>query len=313
MNVTDLPVPATRELYDEAFAKYADLVRSRSYAVYRVGNVRYPGLSDIDLIVVTDRTNIDNKYFYSAMQRMPRKYLPLFLHEPFILPVWSLRVMQYTTHAEPKLLAGRDVIKPYAPSQEPSERWCRMLEGYCSYLSFSARVRKDQTLRGRMTVAVASAFRYVLRDGSQLFSGIDAAGYEETIDRMRAHFFDGGDLAANVEAMWRQFSGEFESFGARLREWLGAHDDADALRKARAVLRGDEERAELDREYAFIRARDIDGYHQELGSLGLPYGHLFFVAAHPNAVQAPPEAPVGNLVRQLYRVQRRLSEYSARA
>jgi hypothetical protein len=313
MNVTDLPLAVSRELYDEAASMYAQLVQPRAIAVYKTGNVHYPGLSDLDLIVVTDRTGIDNRYFFSAMQRMPRRYLSIFLHEPFILPAWSMRVMQHTTHGAPVLLGGRDVLSPYPPSAEEAERWCRMLESYCSYSRFAATVRERDALRGRLTVAVASAYRFLLADAGDLAPRHAAVEYAATIDGLRAHFFE-RDPEEGVREAWRIFSGHFDAFDATMREWLGVVEPQAALNKARALLRGEEACDAFDREYAFRRARSIDGYHQELASLGFPYGHLFFIAAHPGAVYRGLEpSPVTNLVRQFYRVRRRLAEYAAGA
>lgn len=314
MNVTDLPVPATRELYDEAAAAYARLVQSRAIAVYRTGNVTYPGISDLDLIVVTDRTGIDNRYFFSAMQRMPRRYLSIFLHEPFIVPAWSMRVMQHTTHASPQLLGGRDVLAPYPPAAEDTERWCRMLESYCSYSVFAQRVRQENELRGRLGIAVCSAFRYLLRDAQELLGAENAQAYGAEIDAMRARFFEREDPSAAVLEIWNFFAARFDRFDAALREWAGAAEPQAVLSRVRALLRGEQACDSFDREYAFRRARTIDGYHHELASMGFPYGHLFFIAAHPNAVRTPSqESPVSNLVRQFYRVQRRVTEYAAGA
>jgi hypothetical protein len=310
MNVTDVPVAVAPELYEEAAQTYAQLVQSRAIAVYRTGNVRYPGLSDLDLIVVTDRTGIDNRYFFSALQRMPRRFLPIFLHDPFILPAWSMRVMQHTTHRSPSLLAGRDVLSAYQPSTEEAERWCRMLESYCSYHLFAAKARERQTLSGRWTVAVASAYRFLLADAGEMAPRHAATEYAATIDDLRAHFFD-RDPEQAVQEAWRIFSEHFDVFDATLREWLGVAEPQAALARARALLRGEESCDAFDREYAFIRARNIDGYHQELASMGFPYGYLFFTAAHPGAVRIADEpSPVTNLVRQYYRVRRRITEYA---
>lgn len=312
MNVTDLPMPATRELYDEAAEAYAQLVQSRAIAVYRVGNVRFPGLSDVDLVVVTDRMGIDNRYFFSALQRLPRRFLNIFLHDPFILPAWSMRVMQHTTHAAPALLAGRDVLRAYPPSTDESEPWCRMLESYCSYSRFAQKVRESGELRGRLTVAVASAFRFLLADAADFVPRHAATAYAEKMDELRAGFFE-HDAEQGVLKAWHMFAERFDQIDAALRDWLGAADSAAAITKARALLRGEEGCAEFDREYAFRRARSIDGYHHELASLGFPYGHLFFIAAHPGAVRAPAQRPVADLVRHVYRVRRRLAEYGAGA
>ncbi len=114
-------------------------------------------------------------------------------------------------------------------------------------------------------------------------------------------------------AAWDLFTKNFAQFDERMQSWLGAAQPALAPGMARALLRGDETCDAFDRDYAFRRARDIDGYHMELASLGFPYGHLFMIAAHPGAVRRLPDAPVvSNLVRNIYRVRRRLTEYGAR-
>lgn len=311
MNVVDLPRAAQRSEYDEAIARYTELVQSRAIAVYRVGNVRFPGLSDIDVLVVTDRCSLDNQYFYSAMQRLPQRYLRLFLHEPFVLPAWSLRVMRHTTHYAPALLAGRDVLRAYPPSDEPDERWCRILEGYCTYAAFAQRVRETQTLKGRMTVAVASAFRYQLADAQALFARDDAQAYAAHMDRLRAGFFERERPEDAVREAWEFFAQAFDAFDASVRTDLGVSGGADAVVKARALLRGDIETPLFDREYAFRRAQAIDGYHKDLAAMGFPYGYLFFIAAHPGAVHSRPGASlVREMVRNIYRVRRRLEEYA---
>lgn len=311
MNVIDIPQKASRSDYDEALTRYADLVKSRAIAVYRVGNVRYPGLSDIDLLVVTDRCGIDNQYFFSAMQRMPRRYLPLFLHEPFILPAWSLRVMRYTTHHAPALLAGRDVLHRFLPADEPDERWCRLLEGYCTYASFDARARQSGTLKGRMTIAVASAFRFQIADARALLDCEDLAGYPDEMDALRAGFFERQKPEDAVLDAWEQFAGAFAVLDERLRARLGVAKSQDLSEAARKLLRGEAPTTLFDGEYAFRRAQAIDGYHHDLAAMGFPYGHLFFIAAHPGAVRAASQPSLMNgMVRNLYRVRRRLEEYA---
>lgn len=311
MNVVDLPQVAKRSDYDEAIARYADIVQSRAIAVYRVGNVRFPGLSDIDLLVVTDRCSLDNQYFYSAMQRLPRRYLQLFIHEPFILPAWSLRVMRHTTHYAPVLLAGREVLHAYPPCDEPDERWCRILEGYCTYARFAARVRETGVLKGRMTVAVASAFRYQLADAQALFARDDAVAYANYMDALRAGFFESEHREEAVLEAWEYFARAFDAFDASIRADLGAGSADEAFVKARALVRGDQDSNLFDREYAFRRTQAIDGYHKDLAAMGFPYGHLFFIAAHPGAVQPRRDGSlVREMLRNLYRVRRRLEEYA---
>jgi hypothetical protein len=314
MNVVNVPQPANHALYDEAMTRYADMVRPRAISVYRLGHVRYPGLSDIELLVVTNRTGFDNRYYFSALHRLPQRYCALFAHEPFILPAWSLRVMQYTTHRDRALLAGHDSLHAYSPNDSSDERWCRMLESYCAYAAFIARTKQSEMLTTRMVISAASAFRYVLEDAAQLFAPFDAHAYGSEIDAIRTRFFAREDREPEVLGAWNLLLEHFDRFDAALRSWFDVHDTTGAAAKARALLRGEEPCAAFDREYAFRRGREIDGYFQELASLGFPYGNLFHSAAHPGGLRQPHDTPVvTNLVRNFYRVRRRLTEYAARA
>jgi hypothetical protein len=309
MNVVDLPQPCTHSLYDEAVTRYAAMVKNRAVSVYQTGHVRYPGLSDIDLIVVVEHVGVDNRFFFSALQRLPQRYHRLFLHEPFILPAWSLRVLRYTTHYAPKLLAGRDVLAPFTPGNEPDERWCRMLESYCAYAAFATKNRRAQQLKGRQTIAVANALRYLLSDAAVLLPQAANDAYVNEIERIRRTFFD-EDAVECVRAAWSLFASAFDRFDETLREHVGAATTEEAVEIARLRLRGELACADFDREYAFRRARDIDGYHEELASLGFPFGHLFFVAAHPQTAQSAGTPVVEMLLRNLYRVRRRITEYA---
>lgn len=312
MNVVDIPQPCNRELYDDAITRYAAMVKSRAIGVHQVGNVSYPGLSDIDLIVVTDHTALDNRFFFSALHRLPQRYHRLFLHEPFVLPAWSLRVMRHTTHYAPKLIAGRDVLQAFLPENESNERWCRMLESYCAYAAFALKVRRLRQLKGRETVAVASALRYLIADAAHLIPQSADPAYSAQIDDLRQSFFDeGDDPVERIRMAWQMFARAFERFDSSLCAHFRVRDTDEAVTKARALLSGEEACDDFEREYAFQRARDIGGYQHELASLGLPFGHLFFIAAYPGYRKTPGVMPVlETLLRNVYRVRRRLTEYA---
>lgn len=313
MNVIDLPQPANRATYDEAISRYAAMVKGRAVGVHALGKIRYPGLSGIELLVVTDRVGMDNRFFFSALHRLPVRYHALFVREPFILPAWSLRVMRHTPFRSPRLVAGRDVLQPYVPNEEPAERWCRTLESYCAYAAFAGAARNAQMLKGRQTLAAADGFRQLIADASSLIPEAANGNYiNQTEAICRTFFDDGADPVEGVRAAWRIFIRGFDGFDAIMRERLHARTTDEAVASARALLLGDEQCEEFDREYAFRRARDIDGYHQELASLGFPFGHLFFAAAYPRAARTVPRTPVvDTLLRNVYRVRRRLTEYAA--
>jgi hypothetical protein len=76
------------------------------------------------------------------------------------------------------------------------------------------------------------------------------------------------------------------------------------------LLRGETPAELFDSEYATRRALTIRKYYDGLQTLGFPYGSLFFIAAHPDGVRTLPQTPAATLIRNLYRVRRRLSEYA---
>lgn len=312
MNVVDIPQACSAQLYSEAAEQYGAMVRGRSISVHRIGAPNYPGLSGLELLVLTDQVGVDNRFFFSALQRLPSKFAPLFAHEPFVLPAWSLRVLQHTRHRSLALVSGRDVLGPYAPIDEPDERWCRLLEGYCAHGAFHANVLASQTLSGRHVVEAANALRDLLAGASAELPEAADEQYGARLDAVQRTFFTQGDPAQRVREVWELFARAFARLDERFKELFAAQTTAQSIARARALLHGDEECAFLNREYAFMRARDIDGYHQELASLGLPFGHLFAPAAYPQAVRALPAMPlVDALVHNVYRVRRRLMEYSA--
>jgi hypothetical protein len=313
MNVIDLPKRASHALYDEAVARYASAVRTRAVAVYRSGPARYPGLSPLELLVVTGQTGLDNRFFFSALQRLPERYHALFVREPFMLPAWSLRVMRHTNNLAPQLAAGRGVLAPYSPNDDSAERWCRLLESYCAYAAFVENARDAQLLNGRQTMAAASGFRKVLADAAGVIPEAANDAYANHVEALCRSFFDeGAEPVERVRTTWKILARAFDTFDAIVRSRLQARTTQEAVETARTRLLGEEHCEEFDRDYAFRRAREIDGYHQELASLGLPFGHLFFVAAYPRAVRSLPRAPViETLLSNLYRVRRRLTEYAA--
>ncbi len=307
MNVNSLPEPAARSMYEEATGAYTALVRSRARAIYQVGNVRFPGLSDIDLLVVPERPAGDNQYFFSAFHRVPKRFLRLFLHEPFVVPPSALAVMRHTTHAKPKLLHGEDVLAAYRPDENDNERACRLLESFCSYERFTLRSRESGTLNGRWAMAIMSAFRFLLADFDAVFGAASAAVYGERIDALRADAFDRGVQAA-VESAWDTFGEHFDVVASALAEELDCRLEPIAP-VARDILRGIRPFRTLSPNYLAARHAAIEHYHDELERFGFPFGHLFAVAAYEGSLRTVLPAPqVKYVTRNFYLLQRRLRE-----
>ncbi len=307
MNIHSLPEPAPRSAYEEATGAYAALVRSRARAVYQVGNVRFPGLSDIDLLVVPKRPASDNQYFFSAFHRAPKRSLKLFLHEPFIVPPTALSVMRHTTHARPKLLCGEDVLAEYRPDDNENERACRLFESFCSYERFTLRSRESQTLNGRWAMAIMSAFRFLLADFDDVFKVESSQAYGQRIDALRAGAFQSGVQAA-IENAWAFFHEHFIVVERVMAKELDCEGPLSQV--ARDILRGARTFRAVPPEYLADRYAAVERYHDELERFGFPFGHLFFAAAYEGSLRTVAASPgVKYVTRNLYLLQRRLGSY----
>ena len=262
--------------YDEAVTRYAELACPRALAVYRLGEIDEPGRDLADFLVVTDRSSIDNRHFFNARERLPERFHAI-LGETFILPAWSIRAIRYIRPRRRALLSGRDVLHPYSSDTDASERWCRLLETFCKHTFIlegeqgPGRERELQLGKMRLDEELAEL--------SDLVTVAAVASYREAVTQLENE----------------------------LTPHLGGATTQERIDAARAILQGDRPFEHIDPEYVARRSRDIDGYFQELASMGFPYGSLFPFAAYPRAVRALPEPQVvTNLVRRYYSLRRRL-------
>jgi hypothetical protein len=308
MNVVDLPRPTPRSAYDEATILYAEAVKHRADAIYRVGNVRFPGLSDLDLLVVVGKAREDNRYYFSPSYRLPERLQRIFLHEPLIVPASMPNILRYTSHRDAQLVSGEDILNGSLVVDCEEERWCRLLESACSYVSFAERTRERQYLSGRWAIATTSALRFFLADVDAVTGTAFAPSYAQQHDELRAHAFDGGDPTRAILQAWQLFSDVLQASGETLARALGIRYER-VVEFAVAALSG-QRALPVPASYVEERSKAIAAYHDELAKLRLPFGFLFFVAAYPNAVRPLALSKFTKYVsRNVYRVQRRLGEF----
>lgn len=307
MRLYALPEPAERAMYDEAISAYPRLVRSRVHAVYQVGSIRYPGLSDVDFLVIPKRPARDNQYFFSVFHRLPRPLLRLFLHEPFIVPPGCADVVGYTTHTNRTLLYGDDVLANVPPAAGVAERVCRLLESFCAYERFAQRARRMGELNGRWSIAIFSALRFLLEDFDAVFGQETSAAYTRAIDEIRANAFSAGVSAAILRG-WDLFETHLTRVAEILARRIGLKD-GEIAPVAREILRGQRPFEGVPLAYVRERYQAVARYHDELERFRFPFGHVFFSAAYDGSLrEVTPPPDVRHLARNFYRLQRRIRE-----
>jgi hypothetical protein len=209
------------------------------------------------------------------MSRLPIKYAPIFLHDPLIIPRKHTGVLRYTTHRNLRLLHGRGVFAQVQYVDSAQERWCKVLEAYCTYAAFLASVRASQGCRGRRLIAKASGLRFPLGDLDELCGTQDAQAYTARIDDIRATYFRSDPAPALMEA-WHLFCQAFDTMTRTLKNVLPLRGQESVDDFARRFFGGRAQFELVDSQYVAERTGAIQAYFMELQNMRIPFGHAFF-------------------------------------
>jgi hypothetical protein len=313
LNLFDYPKKLERALYDQAARAYAGKVSKRARAVYVVGNITYPGLSDLDLLVITGIRRRDNAQYFSPVHRMHERFEPVFLHGPLVVPAVAMDALRFTTHGRRRLLAGEDVLRGCEFVETPAEQWCKVLEGYCTYAAFVRVAESGQPLRARRLIAKASSLRFTLRQVDALCGSDMALDYGTAIDDVRAAYFD-TEPGAAVLSVWQLFRNAYDRMTAVLRTLLPLRADENIDDFARRLFSGSASFDRTPEAYLVDRCFAVDQYQTALKRLDIPFGQMFFAEAHQDrwALYRQPSFQYG-LYRVKYKIERMLDARRAYA
>jgi len=281
MNFLSPPGPLPKQWYEDAIELYARRVSLRARAVYQVGSVAFPGISDLDLLVVVEKEASDNSQYFSALLRLPKRFHRLFLHEPFILPASMVNVLQYTSHGRRRLIGGRDELAAVEPLLTVTERWSKLLESYQNFQIFLGQCNARAQVSGRLVVAVASSLRYALADLDAVSGTDHASSYAAAIDELRLQLFhERVDAQLIVERIWVCFVAELSLLKDRLSSALSISVQ-EVSKFVDDFLIGKRVPDGVSAAEFNARNQSIDRYFTELYHLRFSFGYLFFLAAHP--------------------------------
>ena len=291
------PLPIAASVYTDAVSQYAAAVSSRASAIYQVGNVHYPGLSDIDLLVVVDRASWDNNQFFSPYIRLAQPYRALFHHEPRLIPADGMDALEFSscahasvddsTHQAPglngsrrRLVLGADVLADRV-ADVASTAWqrCRVLE--VAYLfhraldNFESQVSVDVVkLMSRST-----ALRYPMRHLHDLLGLSRDVEYERAVDSTRAlllrrNLSDAERLAA-VEDIYARLATATRRFEANARALFGIRRNEEFSAVASDMLAGKRPAPGIDDAYLARRQAAARMFQAAQGRYCLGDGSIF--------------------------------------
>jgi len=277
----NIPSVAAKEEYDEAVALYAQKIATRVTALYRVGAMTFPGLSDIDLLVVVPGSKRDNNQFFNVFYRLPNRFHRLFRHQPSVLPETAIDTFQHSTHYRPLLVIGNNVLGDRQVLATREEHWCRVFQGYCNQKAYLSGCQKRVRIDAGQAVAQASSLRYVLRDLDAVLCTSHAVLYAKEIDALRAALFarpaEGPMLIAEI---WNKLCEKMLWLQTTLTELLPLRENESVQDFGVRFLLGRSSFDSLDSSAILSRRQRINFYHTELRRMNFSYGHMFPVAAY---------------------------------
>lgn len=294
---TNFPIRLDRSVYDRAVRQYGAAVRSRASAIYHVGNVRFPGLWDIDLIVIVNRAAWDNNQFFSPYVRLSKRHAALFHHEPRFLPETCIDAIAYSScvHASTgpamdqiptvfgsrrTLVQGSDVLGARAVDVT-CESWqrCRLLETSFLFTRVFRELESEHAVDVVKLVSRATGLRYPMRHLHDLLHMSRDRSYEKHVDDARERLLDSSAtlgekqrIALDVHDLLRSGTQRFEA-NVRSLFAIGRHESlAPAVM---AMLAGSRPAPGVDPDYLEARKAATARYHEEQRAYRLSAGSIF--------------------------------------
>jgi hypothetical protein len=186
LRVENLPVPLDRSLYQEAIDTYLDLSHRYIEALYTFGNVRYPGLSDLDLLVVPNDSYVAPLHLH-LRDRLPSRFDPILEHDVFVVPESQLGACRYRLCGPMALVYGRDVLAGMTAERSVAASLCNVLEQAHTMVGYTDQLRRSGVINARSCIRVFNSQRYKVQRVADL-GLIEDEGYGAAIDALRASF-----------------------------------------------------------------------------------------------------------------------------
>lgn len=224
LRVENLPLPADRSLYQEATEAYLELSHKHIEALYVFGTIAYPGLSDLDFLVVPKDTYLAPLHLH-LRDRLPQRFDRIIEHEVFVVPESHLRACRYIRPGPDgfRLVYGPDVLGSVAAETSLSTSLCETLEFVHNKLVFLANLRRTGVLNARSCIRVFNSHRYNVQRLAAL-GLVEENGYGTTFDALRTRLIT-APAADLVVQMYRAF----ESSVTASARALHSHFDLDPL------------------------------------------------------------------------------------
>lgn len=183
--------------YDDWINRFVETYSRFSHSVYALGNISFPGLSDIDILIIPKEKYLNSILFDLSKTSFNSK--PFFLHNPFIVPINNIEILQHIYFDNLSLINGKDLLKN---SHYNSNLDCiALVESFYSMKNYQISLKHV----GVNDIPILSSLRYTIKLFNNVFKRDIQDSYSIRIDELRSKFFS-SDMAQSLNQMNNLFN-----------------------------------------------------------------------------------------------------------
>lgn len=269
-------------------------------ALYRAGNINFPGLSDLDLLVVP-RDRAFAPLMLSVMHVLPKKFHSILLHNPWIIPQQQLAIYRYSVLTNVTLVYGEPVLSPHTPSCSPENTACDVLERLYNYSVFWRQQDSLNFVDVRFCIAVCSSLRFTVKGLASQGIATDP-NYAAAFDAMRESFMQDKYVSRVLGTI--DYSRHVYKLCVRsVREAWGINAE-NREEVVSAITGGVAFSHSLNSKIIRERFHAISQYLSDLAHLKYWYGNIVPIAAYDRPKVPSWYSSMARLVRRWYAVRR---------
>jgi hypothetical protein len=202
-----LPVRCPAGDYDEVVDRYVKRARQVAgvIGVARFGNVSAPGISDLDLVVITEPHLAQGAAALLSVARLPEFDRELMLHDPVVVPEENIgHVFDHLDVPQLTTVWGRVPAAPPPAGQEG--RWRRLsilLEWLPSFQVYFAKLAASRRVDVRWALPVLHSIRYSVALASEFLGDdfLSDRSLSQEVEQLRSEWFDLGCDAERVRRL----------------------------------------------------------------------------------------------------------------
>ncbi|MGH9508345.1 MAG: hypothetical protein ACRD2Q_06345 [Terriglobales bacterium] len=279
MRVENLPPRVDRQFYQDAIEAYLAGARDYARSVYLAGNIRFPGLSDLDLLVVPEPRYLAPLHL-RLRGRVPERFHAIVEHDPFIVPEVYLPVIRYAFISNLTWLHGEKLPEPLPHDASPASNLACAIEHLYNLDRFLQQQRTQPVLDATSANRICNSLRFTLQRLQALGLWEDASQYGARMDEQRAQLLETRAEACAL-SLFETFAENLVAAMDRLHRLL----DTDVRSPAQIEAFYQRETYPipgLRQTDLRLRQQAIRQYLAGLAARNFSYGTIFHLGLHPD-------------------------------